>query len=65
MSRRSGNTVLYLVLGIPLAALLMGIVTLVVAFANPDPGVQADGVPLSKTSWSEPAGPGPGKRDRP
>lgn len=45
--------VLYLVIGIPLAAVLMGVVTLYVAFSNPDPGVQQDGVPLSKTSWQE------------
>lgn len=45
--------VLYLVIGIPLAAVLMGAVTLYVAFSNPDPGVQQDAVPLSKTSWRE------------
>jgi len=45
--------VLYLVIGIPVAAVLMGVVTLYVAFSNPDPGVQRDGAPLSKTSWQE------------
>jgi len=45
--------VLYLVIGIPLAAVLMGVVTLYVAFSNRDPGVDRDATPLSKTSWQE------------
>lgn len=60
-----GNALLYLVVGIPVAALLMGIVTLFVAFSNPDPGVVRDAVPLSKTSWSDSDRPAPQGRDRP
>lgn len=55
MSRRAGHGMLYLIIGIPLTALLMGIVTLFIAFSNPDPGVEMDGDPLSKTSWSRSA----------
>ena len=42
--------VLWLVIGIPLAAVLMGAISLYVALANPDPGVVLDARPLSKTS---------------
>lgn len=45
------NRILYLVIGIPAAAVLMGIVTLYLAFSNPDPGVPMDQPALSKTSW--------------
>jgi hypothetical protein len=47
------NRILYLVIGIPAAAVVMGIITLVIAFSNADPGVERDGPPLSKTSWHE------------
>ncbi len=59
------NGLLYLVVGIPVTALLMGIVTLYVAFSNPDPGVERDAVPLSKTNWSESNRPAPGEQARP
>ncbi len=45
--------VLGLVIGIPLVAVLMGMVMLYVAFSKPDPGVHVDGTPLSKTSWRD------------
>jgi len=45
------NKVLYLVVAIPAAALLMGAMTLYIAFSNPDPGVVLDAPPMSKTSW--------------
>ena len=45
------NRILYLIVGIPAAAVLMGIVTLYIAFSNPDPGVPMDQPPMSKTSW--------------
>lgn len=44
---------LYLIIGIPATAVIMGIVTLVVAFSNADPGIQQDAPPMSKTSWQE------------
>ncbi len=44
---------LYLVIGIPTAALLMGLVTLYVAFSNPDPGVVTEQPAMSKTSWRD------------
>ena len=53
MKKKTRNNVIYLVIGIPTAAVLMGIVTLVVAFSNVDPGVQRDSAPMSKTSWRE------------
>lgn len=43
--------ILYLIIGIPVAAVLMGATTLYVAFSNPDPGVQMERPALSKTSW--------------
>ncbi|HEX7034679.1 MAG TPA: hypothetical protein VF210_02835 [Pseudomonadales bacterium] len=45
------NRILYLVIGIPASAVLMGIVTLYLAFSNPDPGVPMDQPALTKTSW--------------
>jgi hypothetical protein len=45
------NGMLYLIIGIPGAAVLMGAVALYLAVSQPDPGVRQDGVPLSKTSW--------------
>lgn len=51
------NRVLYLVVGIPALAVLMGMVTLYVAFSSADPGVELDQPVMSKTSWriAEPA----------
>ena len=45
--------VLYLVVAIPLTAVLMGAVTLFIAFSDPDRGVRDAQAPLSKTSWQE------------
>lgn len=45
------NRILYLVIGIPASAVLMGIVTLYLAFSTADPGVPMDRPALSKTSW--------------
>jgi hypothetical protein len=43
--------VLYLVVGIPASAVLVGMVLLYVAFTNADPGIEVDVPPMSKTSW--------------
>jgi len=45
--------VLYLLIAIPVASLLMGVVTLYVAFSHRDPVVQLDEQPLTRTSWQE------------
>jgi hypothetical protein len=45
--------ILWLVIGIPATAVVMGIVTLWIALSNPDPGVELDGRPLSKTSYRD------------
>lgn len=45
--------VLYLVIGIPASAVLLGMVLLYVAFTNADPGIEIDEPPMSKTSWRE------------
>jgi hypothetical protein len=45
--------ILYLIIGIPAAAVLMGAVTLYVAFSNVDPGVRLEQPALSKTSWQD------------
>jgi hypothetical protein len=52
-SKVKPNGALYLVIAIPCAAILMGVISLYIAFSQPDPGVQPDGVPMSKTSWRE------------
>lgn len=50
---KPANRALYLVIGIPAAAVLMGAVTLYVAFSNADPGVPMEQPAMSKTSWQE------------
>lgn len=45
------NRILYLVIGIPASAVLMAVVSLYLAFSNPDPGVPMDQPALSKMSW--------------
>lgn len=45
--------VLYLVIGIPAASIVMGMVVLYLAFSNADPGIELDQPPLSKTSGRE------------
>ncbi len=47
--------IFYLIVGIPLAAVLMGAVTLYIAFSNADPGIPMDAPAMSKTSWREPS----------
>jgi len=47
------NGALVLVIGVPLAAVLMGIVTLVLAFGNPDRPVRGALPELDKRSWVE------------
>lgn len=45
------NKVLYLVIGIPVVAVLMGMFTLYLAITHADPGVQIHHTALTKTSW--------------
>ena len=42
---------LYLLITIPAASVLMGIITLIVAFSGPDQEIRPTEAPLSKTSW--------------
>jgi hypothetical protein len=42
--------VLWLVIGIPLAAVVMSSISIYFALRDPDPGVVLDGPPLTKTS---------------
>jgi len=44
------HKMLWLIIGIPLAAIVMSSISLYVALSNPDPGVELDARPLSKTS---------------
>lgn len=44
---------LWLIVGIPAAAVLMGVVTVWIALSDPDPGVELDARPLSKTSYRD------------
>lgn len=50
---RPKNKVLLLVIGIPAAALIMGAVTLYVAFSYPDAAIDTEHRAMSKTSWRE------------
>ena len=51
---RQKRGMIYLLIGIPLTAVLMGVVTLYVAFNTSDGEVRrASEVPMSKTSWQE------------
>jgi hypothetical protein len=44
---------LYLIIGIPAVSVLMGIVTLYVAFSHPDQSIPMERPAMSKTSWQE------------
>ena len=44
---------IYLLIALPLASVLMGAITLYVAFADADPVVVAAEETLSKTSWRD------------
>ncbi len=43
-----------LVIAIPAAAVVMGLITMYLAFQGPDQEIRMDGEPLSKTSWRTP-----------
>lgn len=47
------HAMVYLLIAIPAASVLMGILTLFMAFGNPDPEVRMHQAPLSKTSWQQ------------
>lgn len=49
--KRFTNGPLALVIGVPVAAVIMGIVTLVLAFGNPDRPVRGALPALDKRSW--------------
>ena len=40
-----------LLIAIPAAAVVMGAITMYLAFEGPDQEIRLDGAPLSKTSW--------------
>lgn len=43
--------ILYLIVGIPAAAVVMGMITLYLAFSHPDQSIVVERPALSKTSW--------------
>ena len=43
--------IIILMLGIPAASLIMGAITLYIAFSTPSQEISVDHAPLSKTSW--------------
>ena len=49
--KRMKPNAIWLVIGIPATAVVMGIITLILALGQPDPGVEIDDLPLSKTSY--------------
>ena len=49
------NGMIYLLIGIPLTSVLLGVLTLYLAFSTPDRDVRLQELaPLSKTSWQDP-----------
>lgn len=48
---------LILLIAIPAAAVVMGAVSVYLAYQGPSQEIQLDGEPLSKTSWREAGGP--------
>lgn len=53
MKKNKSNKMLWLVVGIPLTSVLVGMVTLFLALGVNDTAVQIDQKPLSKTSWRD------------
>ncbi len=53
MKKSKKNTALWLIIGIPLTSVVMGVITLTLALNSGDGVVQIEDRPLSKTSWSE------------
>lgn len=53
MKKAKKNTALWLIIGIPLTSVVMGMVTLTLALKTGDGAVQIEEKPLSKTSWRE------------
>jgi hypothetical protein len=51
MKNMRNNPALLLVIAIPATAVLMGAISVFLAFGAPDRSVRDDTVPLSKTSW--------------
>lgn len=47
--------VLYLLIAVPVVTVIMGGVTLYLAFSDPPQAVEIEAKPLSKTSWREPS----------
>ena len=58
---------LYLLISIPVAAVIMSGITMYFAFQGPSQEIPMDGAPLSKTSWQteqSPAGDEPAREPR-
>ena len=53
MKNDKPNKMLWLVVGIPLTSVIVGIVTMFLAFGVDDSAVQIEEKPLSKTSWRD------------
>jgi hypothetical protein len=51
--RRHTRAMVCLLIAIPGISVLLGIVTLILAFGGPDQEIHTELVPLSKTSWEQ------------
>ena len=51
MKNSKSNRMIWLIIGIPIASVLMGIITMTVALNTGDGAVPIEEQPLSKTSW--------------
>ena len=47
----SGKSVFWVLIGVPVLSLVMGIVVIFIAFGNAESSVPIEQEPLSKTSW--------------
>lgn len=46
-----GRAVFWILIGVPVVSVVMGIVVLFIAFGNAESSVSIEQAPLSKTSW--------------
>ncbi len=53
MKKQKPNRMLWLIIGIPMTSVAMGILTIILAVNSGDGSVRIEEPPLSKTSWRE------------
>ncbi len=53
MKKRKANRILWLIVGIPMTSVVVGVITIILAVSSGDGPVSIDEQPLSKTSWKQ------------